>query len=386
MAPQKPFEKDSFYGKEFYSDDHFLPASDEDCLFLNIWAPKERAGGAPVAIWIHGGAFDHGFGSEMEFDGEAFARRGVVLVTVNYRVGVLGFLAHPALSQEQGGHSGNYGILDQIAALEWVRENISSFGGDPQNITLFGQSAGAMSVQTLVSSPLTEGKIAKAIMQSGGGYDSMCQDLPLSEAEKTGEKFARYVGATLEELRRMPAQEVAQWGLQFAEQVSAEPGAPMLIWLPVQFDGYVMPKGYRETVDLGLCRQIPYMAGCTSQDIGTDPQTSGEPECSPLLQGCVEWCKRQSILSGEPNYAYYFQRCLPGDDAGAFHSSELWYIFGTLDRCWRPMTDADRALSQRMTDAWCAFMHTGDPDPANMLGWRACTSKEPFVYRWDIQG
>ncbi|MBO5998733.1 MAG: carboxylesterase family protein, partial [Lachnospiraceae bacterium] len=187
VTPQNP------YHKEFYEDPEYLRPSDEDSLYLNIWTPKGAAADAklPVAFWIHGGGFGGGYSSEIEFDGEAFAAQGVILVTINYRCGVCGFLAHPWLDAEnEKGVSGNYGILDQIAALTWVYENIDAFGGDPANITVFGQSAGCMSTQVLVSSELTEGMIAKAILQSGCACEVPALDTQsLESMEKWGEKF-----------------------------------------------------------------------------------------------------------------------------------------------------------------------------------------------------
>jgi carboxylesterase type B len=157
-----------FYSKEFYSNPEFMPECSEDGLYLNIWTPaKDSSEKLPVAIWIHGGGFLGGFGSEMEFGGEAFCNQNVILVTINYRLNLFGFLAHEWLCEENDkGVSGNYGILDQIMALQWVNENIEGFGGDPENITIFGQSAGAISVLTLISSQLTGNMIKKAIRQS----------------------------------------------------------------------------------------------------------------------------------------------------------------------------------------------------------------------------
>ena len=176
---QKDLSEMTLYGKEFYSDG--MPEMSEDCLYLNVWAPTGTLGKKdsklPVALWIHGGAFDHGYGHEIEFDGDSWASRGVILVTFNYREGIFGFFGLKNLAAEEtaGGRSGNYAVYDQLAALEWVRKNIAVFGGDPDNITLFGQSAGARSVQTLVSAPITKDKIAKAIMQSGGGINPELQ-------------------------------------------------------------------------------------------------------------------------------------------------------------------------------------------------------------------
>ena len=199
-----------FYDKEFRDEPQYLTTPSEDSLYLNIWTPKDAAGQKlPVAFWIHGGAFMTGSGIEKEFDGAALCRRGVILVTINYRMGIWGFLAHPWLSAENERHvSGNYGILDQIAALYWVYENIEAFGGDPDNITVYGQSAGAMSTQTLVSSPLTGNRISKAIMQSGGSYGIGLNrdDLTLEKLEEYGLEFTRLAEVNdLAQLRGLPA-------------------------------------------------------------------------------------------------------------------------------------------------------------------------------------
>ena len=186
ICPQDSHEPGSFYHKEFYSGE--APRMDEDCLYLNILTPKQWREPLPVAIWFHGGAYLNGHGAEMEFDGEAYAKRGVILVTVNYRLGFFGFFAHPKLK-----HSGNYGILDQIAAIDWVRENIGAFGGDTDNITVFVQSAGGGSVQTLVRSALTEGKVHKAIIQSAGGYKDWCVQklgIPAITVEVGNDKYS----------------------------------------------------------------------------------------------------------------------------------------------------------------------------------------------------
>lgn len=226
VCPQTEHEPDSFYGKEFYLDPEFGMKQSEDCLYLNIWTPANTVDEKlPVAFWIHGGAFMHGFSHESEFDGAAYCERGVILVTINYRLGAFGFLAHPWLSEESGvGRSGNYAILDQIAALKWVKENIAAFGGDPENITVFGQSAGCMSVQTLVSSPLTENWISKAIFQSAGGYDTgLNRDMPLSEAETIGQEFVELSGAkSLEELRAIPAEKIVELQEEFGPRKSIE--------------------------------------------------------------------------------------------------------------------------------------------------------------------
>lgn len=359
-----------FYGKEFYTDPAYpLPPVSEDCLYLNIWAPvMKRPGGYPVAFWIHGGAFDHGFGSEMEFDGEAFARNDVILVTVNYRVGVFGFFAHPDLKKEDPvGSSGNMGILDQICALKWVHENIAAFGGDPDNITVFGQSAGAMSTQTLISSPLTRGLIAKAVMQSGGGvHNGLGRKIYPENAFRTGEKIMKLCGvSTLAEMRKLPAEML----VSILPDLYKETG--VLAFSPVE-DGVVLTGDVSSLAEKGRVHNIPYMLGMTSEDItvekGTDARTS------QFYQGMIRFAEARPEGS-EPVYLYYFRRQLPGDDAGAFHSSELWYMFGTLGRCWRPMTVHDYKLSDEMVSCWTSFMKNGDPG----RGWKPFDEKNRFV-------
>ena len=354
-APQADLADMPLYGKEFYSVPEYATPFDEDCLFLNIWTPADSAcKKLPVAFWVHGGAFDHGFGHELEFDGAAFCREGVILVTINYRVGVLGFLAHPWLSERNGGLSGNYGILDQIAALNWVRENIEAFGGDPDNITVFGQSAGCMSAQVLTSTDLTRGMISKAILQSAPAYPSpMPGGGTLAEAEAKGAEFIRKMGiSSLEELLNTPAEAFVKAQME------------QRIMLPPVIDGCVQAGTGEELLERGKFHDIPYMAGCTADDLfGAD--------CKGLT---AAWCGKQAEMGTHPVYQYFFGRALPGDDAGSFHSAELWYVFGTLGRCWRPMTEGDFDLSRRMVKAWTSFMKTGNP------GWPAC----PHVETLDV--
>lgn len=383
---QDASETAGFYEKEFYSTGEFQTGYNEDCLYLNIWTPAQEPGEKlPVALWIHGGAFTHGNGHECEFDGEAYCRRGVILVTINYRLGVFGFLAHPWLSAEHPhGLSGNYGCLDQIAALRWVHENIAAFGGDPDNITLFGQSAGAMSTQTLLSSPLTKGMIAKSILQSAGGYHTGFHlDLPLAQAEKNGEDFVSFSGiSSLKELRALDAEELCRRASDYA---NAHPENP-LIFRP-NIDDHLMTHGYDECIEQGIVPDIPYMIGSTLNDIAIDLSPSPEGPRGHLYYGCIGWSRQLESLGRNPSYVYDFQRRLPGDDAGAFHSSELWYMFGTLGRCWRPMTPADYQLSDRMLACWTNFMKYGDPNGAAISAqtWRPCGQDDPYVQVFDVE-
>ncbi len=401
------------YDKDFYSNPDFQRPMSEDCLYLHIWVPKkvpehaasqqsdraEKIGHAasqqseeagktgyaeklPVAFWIHGGAFLGGFGSELEFDGKAYCERGVILVSVEYRCNIFGFLAHPWLTEENDGHiSGNYGILDQIAALKWVYENIEAFGGDRDNITIFGQSAGAMSVQTLVSTELTGNMIAKAILQSGGSYGGgLHRDIPLKEQEQYGEIFAEVLNAgSLEELRAKSTEEIRMAMGPFMEK--AMPAAKGLFLTPTM-DGHVLEDGYYTLMDAGRIKDIPYMLGTTKDDILVTPEMVEKGEFSELYQGCISFSEKLEELGRKPAYVYYFTRNLPGDDFGAWHSSELWYMFGTLDRCWRPWEERDRELSARMLDCWVNFMKTGDPNGTGEPIWKPCTKEAPEIFEF----
>ena len=372
--------EDPFYDKEFYDEACYQTPVSEDSLYLNIWTPAKSTGEKlPVAFWIHGGAFMGGFGHEKEFDGAAYCRRGVILVTINYRLGPWGFLAHPLLSAEAGAEggpavSGNYGILDQIAALRWVRENIAAFGGDPENITIFGQSAGGMSVQTLLTSPLTRGMIANAILQSCVG---LSYDHDLRSAEELGEQFARNAGAdSLEKLRALTPEQVfaAAGPIIMAGFPKME-----LPYTPIR-DGWVLTGGYDQAMNEGGTHPIPTIVGSTLNDIATQREAVERGERGKVYAGSLAWAEAEK-RHGRPVWLYDFRRQLPGDEAGAFHSSELWYMFGTLDRCWRPMTEGDRMLSEQMLDYWTNFMKTGDPNGEGLPRWEAFRShKDGMVF------
>ncbi len=372
------------YAREFYSNPAFMPPMDEDCLYLNIWRPLTGEK-LPVAFWIHGGAFINGFGSEMEFDGEAFARKGVILVTINYRLGAFGFLCHPELAEEDAkGLCGNYGILDQIAALRWVYENIESFGGDPKRITIFGQSAGAMSVQTLLSSPLTKGMIAGAVMQSAGGYQSgINRDVPMADAMEMGKDFARLTGCgSLAQLRALSPEAVMQGvGALMMEGMKKGTGLP---FTPV-IDGYLLGKGYNKVVEDGDHPDIPYMIGSCGNDLGQTPEMTETGGHSQLYYGCINWSLKNAELGRKPAYVYYFNRKLLGDNSGAFHSSELWYVFKTLDRSWRPKAPGDYALAERINSYWCNFVKTGDPNGPGLPHWKPCSWDSHHVEVLDVE-
>ena len=368
-----------FY-KEFYSNKDFIPEMSEDCLYLNIWTPNDaEEKKLPVAFWIHGGGFGGGYSSELEFDGEAFCKKDVILVTVEYRCNIFGFLAHPWLDAEnERGISGNYGIFDQIAALEWVYNNIGAFGGDPHNITIFGQSAGSMSTQILISSELTKDMPAKAILQSG----ITCQDEflytpTLVEEEEIGKRMVELSGAkNLEELRSMPAEQLFAAKCRFDEE--AWKMGKGLVVVP-NADGYLLKAPVGDIWNEGKMKQIPYMLGSVTDDLGAEPEKVALDLPGKLHEENILFSKKAEEVSGQPGYIYFFSRRPPGDDWGAFHSCELWYMFGTLGRCWRPMEEHDYKLSEEMVTCWTNFMKTGCPESEETSEWKPYTKDREFI-------
>lgn len=345
----------SFYHKEFHDDENYEVNSSEDCLNLNIWtSAKSKEDCLPVAVWIHGGAFDHGCNYEKEFDGEAFAKQGVILVTINYRLGILGFLAQQELSDEnEMGASGNYGLLDQLCALRFIKKYISYFGGNPDNITLFGQSAGCMSVQYLISSPLSEGLFHKAILQSGGGYHSpfMVKQPTLENGYRIASEFFLEAGiSSIEEARLLPASKI----FEIQQLMMKKQDPKELLFVPV-IDHYVLHQSCDEALENNKIRSIPIIIGSCGNEMNISYITKS------LRMASAEMAKKLSELGHKEVYCYYFDRNLPGDEAGAFHSSELWYIFGTLSRSWRPFTEIDYSLSNTMIEYWTSFMKNGVP-------------------------
>lgn len=373
-----PFWKEKLV-KEFYDLPEYIPEMSEDSLYLNIWTPAEKPDEKlPVAFWIHGGGFGSGWSWEKEFDGEAYCKKGVILVTIAYRLGMWGNLVHPWLNEEnEHGVSGNYGILDQIEALKWVYENIENFGGDSNNITVFGQSAGAMSTQFLVSTELSGNMISKAIFQSGGAHNNeSLAGHTWEETQKIGEEFITYIGAaSLEELRKIPAEKLERMAEEFAA-IKHE----MILFMPVT-DGYVFKENTTDCLNNNHVKQIPYMLGTTEADLFVTPEMIESGEKTSLYKGCIEWSEKAEELWGQPSYVYYFKRHLPGDDWGAFHCAELWYMFGTMDRCWRPWEEHDRKLSEDMLNYWTHFMRTGKPTDGD--DWKPCTKENPYVKEFE---
>lgn len=369
QAPHDP--NDGNYGVEFYSQD---PPFSEDCLYLNVWTPLAASAHPerklPVAVWIHGGAFHAGWGFEPEFDGEAWAARGVILVTINYRLGIFGFMSHPLLTAANAeGISGNYGIYDQLKALQWVHQNIAVFGGDPDNVTIFGQSAGGSSVRTLVSSPLAKPYISKAIIMSSGGFSRTNRSTKTqAEADALHKEVLDAAGlTTVEQLR------AADWQTLYdaQQQYVAKTGNWRLSFPHI--DGKLIVKDFNEAVMDQTVADVPYMVGSVAND-------------SPGMDKSLEALAAvRDSLSDQPIYVYYFDAAPPTDGrpalTGSFHSSELWSVFHTMDRSWRPFSDADRALSDRIVDYWTNFVKSGNPNAPDSDTWQPYTQQSPYVQR-----
>ena len=378
-----------FYASEWgYGDE--APYS-EDCLYLNVWtkAPGQVDKKLPVALWIHGGGYREGWGSEPEFDGQEWASKDVVLVSINYRLGIFGFMTYPELSAESPHHvSGNYGILDQIQSLKWIKENIAQFGGDPDNVTIFGQSAGAGSVRTLCESPLTRGLFHKAVIMSGGGITVPAKEgeepkfaVPvnrffmynptLAESEAETKKVMDWAGLTdLAKLRAASTEIMYTVGTLY-NMVNQDD--VFLMQRPI-IDGYVSLKSFDEATRAGTIADVPYMIGYTLNDMGA------------MGPGIAEFCKVRDA-QGKKAWAYEFARPLPDDGKhpditnrlkGAFHSSDLWFVFKTLKYCWRPWVQGDWDLAEKMLTAWTNFAKYSDPNgEGDGLGWQPCTNDNP---------
>ena len=349
----RAFEDDAkvnaFYHKEFRKGLSFTYS--EDCFFLNIWAPK-NAENCPVVVYIHGGSFTGGSSNEGHISGVHFAENGVILVAMNYRLGPYGFCAHPDLT-DQNGVCGNYGLFDQLAAIKWVKANIAAFGGDPQKITLMGQSAGAMSVDILVSSPLCKDLIAGAILLSGAGLQRFLLK------PKTPEKTLPFWNLVLENA-----------GVKTADELrTLDPKALYYAWLaacramkfnmpytfPV-YDGALLTK---ESFSSKRVPDMPYILGVTSQDM------------IPIVlqKNTVKWAKLAKKYNQNPCFVYNFTRQLPGDDRGAWHSADLLYAFSTLGFSWRPFSEIDYQISDALSASFCAFAESGDPNCSKIPHW-----------------
>lgn len=397
---QSRVAKGSFYQKEFYPIE--LPRR-EDCLYLNIWTPAKSADEKlPVAVWVFGGALLQGYSNKQEFDGEAFAKRGVVFVSISYRLGIFGFMASKELTAENAyGGSGNYGFLDQVAAIKWIRRNIASFGGDPEKLTVFGQSAGACSTGVLTTSDLTRTDIHQAIMQS---TRSLFRGVPMDECEAYGDGFLKYCNIpNITQARALDGETLLALYEKYTREVLKE------IIFPFSIDGYVIKDSPLDTVKQGKGHKISYMIGSNLNEGPVQPQQYpkdvtkfrlsieqkyGEKareffEIYPadtlddILKFTIDthgsdefalnraWCELQTRVNEKPAFLYRFTKPAPGDDnPGAFHSAEHAYVFQTLLRINRPYDGSDYKLSNTMCDYWTNFIKTGDPNGNGLPVWK----------------
>ncbi len=401
------------YTREWNVDPE-IPMS-EDCLYLNVWTPaKSPDEKLPVFVWYFGGGLQVGNTAEMEFNGERIARRGIVVVTVNYRVNVFGFLAHPEITAEDPDFPANFGNLDQKCGTEWVKRNIAAFGGDPDNITIGGQSAGGGSVLTQLTSPLTEGLFQKAIIESGimlGAYvDRINSRLGLAEAEKAGEDFLAFLGVrTLAEARALDAAYIRDKSLEY-------PGR----WGTV-VDGHYVTGIHMDRM-LGNQRHwVPLLMGNTSSEFKAIPEsrtfeefeklardkfgaradeflrickadtleaTTAKATFSPIELAIRTTFERTAERADAPdNFYYIFDAEIPGwDNPGTFHSVDLWFFFETLAACWRPFTGKHYDLARQMCNYWANFIKSGDPngldeDGTPMPEWKPYAQCEsPMVF------
>jgi para-nitrobenzyl esterase len=358
----------------------------EDCLFLNLWTPAKTAGDKlPVLVWIHGGGLTEGAGSVKVYDGEELAKKGIIVVTINYRLGVLGFLAHPELTAESPDHvSGNYGLLDQLAALKWVKNNIAAFGGDPGCVTIAGQSAGAGSVRMLSISPLAKGLFHRAVTESGWSFASR-KTPTLSEAEVKGTEFAKAKGvSTLDELRAMSPKEL----------IAISPNQNTVTIMgrfDFNIDGVYLPAGVNETFAAGIQNDTPFMDGLNADEThyrgeqsdafkALYPSSTEQEATAKLKEAGQEqsrldtylWLEYRAKTAKTNGYTYFFDRAIPWPahpEFGAFHTSEVPYVFNNLKMLNRPWEETDKMVADRMSSYWVNFVKTGDPNGSGLPVW-----------------
>jgi para-nitrobenzyl esterase len=397
-----------------YTAEFLIPEKpiSEDCLYLNVWTKAHKGEKKPVLVWIYGGGFSSGGTAVPIYDGEAMAKKGIIFVSINYRVGIFGFLAHPELTKESPNHtSGNYGLLDQVAALKWVKNNIAAFGGDPNNVTIDGQSAGSMSVNCLVASPVASGLFNKAIAESGSFLvnNPLIKANDLTAAEQQGMKLAETVHAsTLEELRNTPA-----------DVLMKAPGR----YSPI-IDGYVLPEPVSEIFAEGKENHVPVITGWNADEAfvsnykkkdafiqqakdqyGADADeflkyfpagTDREAAHSQVKLGrdmtfalsAFKWANVQSAEGKAPIYLYNFNRKLPATPDyvryGAFHTGEVAYVMDDLKFLNRPWEPVDHELATLMSDYWVNFIKSGSPNGKGMAAWPKYNPTGPQAMVFDV--
>ncbi len=413
-CPQAPYPQGSLY----YSKPR--PQS-EDCLSLNVWTAAPAGAKRPVLVWIHGGALTRGSGATPTYDGTTFAKKGVVLVTINYRLGPLGYLAHPALTAESAQHSsGNYGVLDQIAALKWVQRNIAAFGGDPKRVTIFGESAGSWSVNALVASPLAKGLFHRAIGESGGSFGPMMalreDKKNLSAAENVGIAFGKAAGAeSLQALRALSAEKIIATFNTDPEGSKFRSAANV--------DGWVFPDEIRGIFAKGKQNDVPVIVGSNANEMttltvpATIPKTMAQyrNRLTPLFGEALgefdtlypvksdadvpqaylstmrdvsftlpmrTWA-RMTATGKAKAYLYWFSHVPPNPQSkylGAYHAGEIAYVFHNLNPQNTLLQEADHTLAETMMSYWINFATTGNPNGKGLPEWKAYEQKmEPYL-------
>jgi para-nitrobenzyl esterase len=412
----------------------------EDCLYLNVWTPAKSASERlPVLVYIFGGGFQNGDGSEPRYDGASMARKGIVAVTLNYRLNVFGFFAHPDLTKESPHHaSGNYGLLDQVAALRWVRENIEAFGGDPKMVTIAGESAGSLSVNGLMASPLSRDLMAGAIGESGALISTL-PPRPLAETEKDGLNFGEAAAApSLAALRGLSAEKIQDVVAKLPERFDLNGRSAPRLRFSVNLDGYFLTKTLAEVLEAGEQAKVPLLAGSNSEEMPARV-ILGQNEPTPenfatgvrkmygenadevlkvyapktgdeVLQaatdlasarfigfGTWKWTELQMNTGGKPVYRYLYARVrprylgMPGQPAstapedgptsrGAAHSAEIQYAMGNLDLDPRYTWEADdRKVSEIMQGYFANFIKTGNPNGPGLPNWPAYDAQTKYM-------
>ena len=382
------------------------PTVKEDCLYLNVWTPAHAANEhLPVMVWIYGGAFTAGMTSIPLYDGTHLAQKGVVLVSIAYRLGPFGFLASPQLAQEAKG-SGNYGLLDMIAALHWVKKNIDAFGGDPSRVTIFGESAGGIAVSMLAASPLAKGLFQRAISESGGYFqppkyanEGGQNGLPVKIAEKQGQQFLSSLGTNDVQAARTLS----------AELIQKEGGSGLSARFWPVYDGYVLPGDVYDLYQAGKFNDTSVLIGTNSDEgalfarpgvtatsfaaevrdgydakasvvMAAYPSTT-DTEAATSSKNLFRdtafawptwaWARLQSRVSKNPVYVYYFDHRTPLNPDGATHGAEMRYVFGNFDPRLGPPTAADVALADHISSYWVNFAKNGEPNGPGLPAWPA---------------